>query len=208
MNSNTTRALRKLATGAAALAAATLALAGAPAQAQDKRFYIGNDLGLSTLDFNTKRLGNFNPNAGVRTSVDDRDVSYGVFAGYRAERNFGVEFGYNRFGKTKVTISDGISSASSSVKSDGIFVAGLYHLPLPANFELVGKLGVSNSKSTFNLFPFGKDNRSKVNPLYGVGVGYKLGDSLGLRAEFNRIPNFADNDRDLTNLKLGLTYGF
>jgi OOP family OmpA-OmpF porin len=208
MHSIKKTAKHSLASGAAVVTALMLVCGAAPASAQDKRFYVGNDLGLSTLDFNTRRLGNFNPNAGIRTTVDDRDMSYGVFAGYRAERNFGLEVGFNRFGKTKVTISDGINSASSSVKSEGAFVAGLYHLPLPANFTLVGKLGVSNSKSNFNLFPFGTDNRSKVNPLYGVGLGYKLGESLSLRAEYNRIPNFADNDRDLSNAKLGLIYGF
>jgi opacity protein-like surface antigen len=150
-------------------AAATLTLAaGAQAQngpSNNKASLYGAgssylDLGVGQSDYD---LGN---GIGIFGS-DQGDTSYSLRGGRYFGDNWGVEMGYTDFGS--------IARAGGRTKADGINISLIGKLPLDPNFNLLGKVGTTYSRTDVSSNPASgvtAGSNSDFGLSYGVGVEY------------------------------------
>jgi hypothetical protein len=179
---------------AAALSAALLAgtglLAAPGAAAADNGFYLGAGLTQSKV----KDIG---------PSIDLKDDSYKLIAGFRPIDLFAVELNYIDLGQERGSI--GPVGYSVDSKAYAAFAVG--YLPLPF-VDLYAKAGVArweaDARAT-GLSAFGRLDDSGTEFAYGAGVQARLG-SLAARLEYER---FDVSDTDGAELiTLGLTWTF
>ena len=190
--------------------------------ADEKGFYGIVGLGQSEADINAP--------AGV--SVDNKDTSYFLGAGYRFNDYVSVEGGYLDLGEFSASGSGSVSGTYSgtpytatgtfSAKSDakGWFLGPKFTLPLSKKMDLYGKVGYYfwDSDTTFSAsgtFTIGgvtyaggvsaKASTSGDDPYYGVGLAYRFTDRIGIQADFTR---YSIQDTDVDMLALGLTFKF
>ena len=190
--------------------------------ADEKGFYGIVELGQSEADISAP--------AGV--SVDNKDTSYSLGAGYRFNDYVSVEGGYldlvevsakasgsgsGTYYGTPITFT-GTLSAQSDAK--GWFLGPKFTLPLSKQMDLYGKVGyyfwdsdttaTLTGSGTFGGVPYTVGVTAKVtdsgeDPYYGVGLAYRFTDRLGIQAGFTR---YSVQDTDVDNLALGLTFKF
>lgn len=204
-------------------AALVLAFSVTPAAfAADMGFYGIVGLGQSEADISAP--------AGV--SVDNKDTSYFLGAGYRFNDYVSVEGGYLDLGEASVSASGGISgtyygipftatgtlSAKSEVK--GWSLGPKFTLPLSKQADLYGKVGyyfwdadttatlVGNV--TFGGVTYAAGGSANVSdngedPYYGIGFAYRFTDRVGLLVDYTR---YKVDTTDVDTLGVGLTIKF
>ena len=166
---------------------AALALVSSPALAQDQKgFYLGAGLGMSTIKDACTDVP-----AGV--SCDDKDTATKFFGGYQFNRNFALELGYTDLGKASASFP-GLGSAS--VESSGFEVLALGIAPLSASWSIYGKAGiylwdVDLKDSTGTI---GSASESGSSLTYGLGVGWDITKNFGLRFEYQVYNDVGDED--------------
>ncbi|HEY0063240.1 MAG TPA: porin family protein [Telluria sp.] len=156
--------------------AATLAVLSSAAMAADQPyFYAGADAG------STKVEG------------ADRETSYGAFAGYQINENFGVEAGYRRLADTDIL--------TGNLKVDQISLSGIGTIPLNNGFSVYGRLGYNRVTADADVGGVGyKDHENKA--LYGIGLGYAFSPTVAGRLEVQKP------DGDITNVSVGVAFRF
>lgn len=174
----------------AATGAAAALLAGpAPAAAADNGFYLGAGLTQS-------RINDIGP------SIDFKDNSYKLIAGFRPLDHFAVEVNYIDLGKDSESL--GPVSATVDGKAYAAFAVG--YLPLPL-VDLYAKAGVArweaNARTTG--IALGSLDDSGTEFAYGAGVQARLG-SLAARLEYERFDVGDSDGAEL--LTLGVTWTF
>jgi len=201
----TTAVISTLAT-LSAFACATPALAG--------DMYVYGSVGRSDIGLGTGNLDNYLntglTNAGVTglassSSSDKTDTGYKLGLGYRFTPNIAVEGAYVDLGKAHYSYNAtgnfgappvaGTASVQGDVKVSGINLSLVGNLPLNANFNLFGKLGVlvgsakasitgsaSAGVTTASIGNGGTKNQSALS--YGIGVSYNINKQISLRAEY------------------------
>lgn len=174
----------------AASGAAVALLAGSgTAAAADNGFYLGAGLTQS-------RINDIGP------SIDFKDNSYKLIAGFRPLDHFAVEVNYIDLGKDSESL--GPVSATVDGKAYAAFAVG--YLPLPL-VDLYAKAGVArweaNARATG--VALGSLDDSGTEFAYGAGVQARLG-SLAARLEYERF-DVADSD-GAELLTLGVTWTF
>lgn len=160
-----------------ALAAmSALALASAPALAEG--YYAGASLGQSKIT--------------VDGYTGSETMSGGkVFGGYTLNPNFSVELGYANLGKKSYSAFNG------TIKAYSVFGDIVGTLPLGANFDLLGRVGVASTHASSSLA--GSDNSTNVK--LGVGVQYNFNPKMAVRAEWEQYKA----DLSGSNYKAGVT---
>lgn len=156
---------------AALLAAGTLGLAAAPAQAQipGVDVYLGVGLGVSNADISADDL--------EVPEFDKKDLGWKAFIGLRASV-FGAELEYINFGKP--------NGDDASVKYKGLAGFGLFYLPLPLPFvDVYAKAGLARVDADLNVDTdsFSTDDTKFA---YGAGVQVKFG-SFAVRGEYEKF---------------------
>lgn len=118
------------------------------------------------------------------THCDDKDFSWGGFAGYQINRNFGVEIGGRNLGK----IEQGDPGSSSELKTS---VAHLLVVGSWANerFSLFGMAGPYRAKSKLSSEQGMAASSNNAGWTVGVGMRYDFTSHLGARLEFQRYNN-------------------
>ena len=116
------------------------------------------------------RLGN----GTGRFGSDNRSTAYSLAAGSYFTNNLGVEVGYTDFGR--------ISRAGGDTRADGFTLKLVGKLPLGSQFNLLGKVGTTYSRTEVSSAAL-----SGVNP--GSDNGFGL--NLGVGAEFMFTPNWS-----------------
>ena len=101
-------------------------------------------------------------------------TAYAVSAGSYFTNNFGVELGYTDFGR--------INRAGGETRADGFTLKLVGKLPLGSQFNLLGKVGTTYSRTEVSALP-----GSGVNP--GSDNGFGL--NLGVGAELMFTPNWS-----------------
>lgn len=126
-------ALATLAGSAAALAQSSYKPAGPIASALTPgASYVALNLGSSDLSRPITAFGLFGGN--------QQSSNYGVAMGnYMANQNYGFEVGYTDFGS--------VNRYGGSTKVDGINLSLIGRLPISSNFNLLGKLGTTYSRT-------------------------------------------------------------
>ena len=150
------------------------------------------------------------------TLTKDHGNQWRLQVGYKFNPYFALEGGYIDFGKTEFTSTGGTLTgpASGTVKAGGIDIAALGILPVTENFSVFGKAGLvaAKVKSSLDVTPPGDTKSNVVAPLVGLGVSYKLNDSLDLRAEYDYVHKLGKSgttDKLTSNmLSAGLVYHF
>ena len=120
------------------------------------------DLGAGRSEYSLNNgLGGFNS--------DQRDTSYSVRAGSYMNNMFGLEAGYTDFGN--------ISRAGGSTKANGLNLSLIGKFPLSEQFNILGKLGTTYSRTEVSAAPgsgvvTGSENGFEVS--YGLGVEFNF----------------------------------
>jgi OOP family OmpA-OmpF porin len=180
-----------------ALPAALLWACGASAQVADadQGWYLG---------------GGIRPAA---PAVEDTDIGYRNFGGYRFSRNWGVELGYSDLGRG----NGGAEPAAYAVEKYGYqtsawTLAGTGVLPLGEAFSLQGRLGWSMATPDATLGPAGLGAgalgqglgsalpRYRSTVLWGVGGHYDWNNRFGLRVDYNNFGRLEDQSGTRSDL--------
>jgi OmpA-OmpF porin, OOP family len=157
--------------------AASLAILSSAAMAADQPyFYAGGDVGSTKLE-----------------GADDRETSYGGFAGYQFNENFGLEAGFRRLGDADFT--------GGNVKADQYSLSAIGTIPLSNGFSVFGRLGYNRIDSKVRFMGV-SDSDHEDEVLYGAGVGYKFSETVSARLEVQKPHS------DITNISAGVSFRF
>lgn len=174
---------------AATGAAVALLAAAAPATAADNGFYLGAGLTQSRID-------------DIGPSIDFKDNSYKLIAGFRPLDHFAVEVNYIDLGKD----SESFGPVSTTVDGKAYAAFAVGYLPLPL-VDLYAKAGVArweaNARATGIALASVDDSGTEF--AYGAGVQARLG-SLAARLEYERFD--VDDTDGAELLTLGVTWTF
>lgn len=186
------------------VAIATLSLSSYVLAAEAETGYVGVRSGWSHVETHSGR------NAETVFTDDRNSVGYGLYTGYNFSEFFGLEMGYDYFGKFANKGSFANVSSLDDYKVHGFDAAALVALPFNSlGDDLFVKFGALYSNVKDSAFD---STASKVSPLLGVGARYAIGDFL-VRLEYDWAHKIASSDDfgyspDLTYLTLGLEYKF
>ncbi|MEJ7808058.1 MAG: outer membrane beta-barrel protein [Telluria sp.] len=147
--------------------------------------YVGINVGTTT------HTVSFDGDSGSENTTGAR-----VYGGYQVSPRFGMEAGYVHFGKVSET-EDGLTV---NFKPTAIYAAVTGTMPVSPSFNLFGKLGVSRNSATFGV-TFENDSvsmkKTSATAMFGIGVQYKMSDSMSLVAEyenFGKVAKFDEGD--------------
>ena len=112
---------------------------------------------------------------------DDRDNTFGAFAGYRLGQRFAVEGGYHNLGKATAT-------GGTYVRSNVWELVGVGGWPLGSTpLSLYGKLGLARGAQEGGGALNAPKERT-ISVTYGFGAQVDLPRRFGVRAEWQRYP--------------------
>jgi len=116
-------------------------------------------------------------------SFDESDFAYKIYGGFTFIKFFAVEASYVDLGSPKDTVSPGVDATIDITAWD---VYGVGILPLGKHIEIFGKAGFVfwDSKTKFSGALTGSGSESDSDTAYGAGINFKLGDHIGIRAEY------------------------
>ena len=189
------------------LAVAAAMTVGAPALAQDGRFYLGLALGQSQADIDC---------AGT-TACEDSDTAWKVLGGYQFSRHFALEGGYADLGEVTASVGafGGIPAADVSIEATVLELVGVGLLPVAERFSVYGKLGLYMAETdvTVTFAGLGPVRRSDDNTdlTFGFGLRYDFTPNLGVRGEWQRYSDVsadAFGESDLDVISIGLVWRF
>ena len=156
---------------APSLIAIAMAAMGATAAHAADDIYFG--AGVGATHFN-----GLNKIEGVNAGEEDAAAA-NAFVGYNFNEYFGSELGYQYTGRGN---TDG-----NRYESQGATLSGIARLPLGNDFSLFGEAGAywghTDGMGTSD---------TKVSPLAGAGVTYKVNDALDLQARYRYMWDVAD----------------
>jgi opacity protein-like surface antigen len=156
----------------ALLSVAAMALAlPAAAQMSMSSVYVGGALGQSKF----KDACNGIP------GCDDKDTSWGLFAGYQLNRNFSAELGYHDLGS--------VSVPGASIDGNAWELVAVGAWPFTNQFSVYGKLGGYRGE-----LKGGGVKESNTDITYGAGLQFDLNKNLGFRGEWQRYPKMGGGD--------------
>ncbi|MGV8804326.1 MAG: outer membrane beta-barrel protein [Polaromonas sp.] len=182
--------------------AALTAAVGAQAQSPS---YVPYGPGTGYVGFNVGR-SDYSLNNGLSLFGSDKhDTAYSLYTGNYFNENFGIELGYANFGK--------VGRGGGETKAQGINFSLVGKAPLSPQFNLLGKLGTTYSRTEVSANPLsglatGKDSGFGLS--YGIGAEYLFNPQLSavLQYDEHRM-KFADTGRDrVSATTVGLRYRF
>ncbi|MFB2865301.1 OmpA family protein [Aeromonas sp. MdU4] len=153
------------------IAIAMAALGATAAHAADD-IYFG--AGVGAAHFN----GLNKINGGGYSGTEDAAAA-NAFAGYNFNENFGTEFGYQYAGRG--------STDGDRYENQGVTLSGIGRLPVGNGFSLFAEAGAYWAHTD----GLGISD-TKVSPLAGAGVTYKVNDALDLQARYRYMWDVAD----------------
>lgn len=175
--------------------AAALVIASSAAMAQQApQFYVGGEATSTKVD-----------------GSDGREGGAGIFAGYKFNKNFAIEAGYNRLAKADLDYYDAEYDAdvTANAKFNQLSISVIGTVPLSSGFAIYGRLGYNRleikSSATATIDGFSatestKENESKV--LYGAGLSYDFTPAIVGRVEVQKPHS------DITKVAVGVSFGF
>lgn len=214
---------------ATAVALATFSM-NAHAQDETSGFYFGAFGGQSSYDIGSAEdvdeaveatvdiLGGFA--AITDSSLDEKDTSFGLVAGYRFNSYFGLEVGYVDLGAAEYSAEGVVNiggptlgfEADASFESSGPTASVVGMLPVSDSFDLYGKAGIFFSDTEIKISIEGEGDTisaSSQDTLVGVGAAWRIGQAWSLNFEFTRFLDVGDEEEtgegDIDQLALGFT---
>ena len=194
------KALTQILVGVIALAAAGTAAAQAarPAAGTEpfKPLYLGGSIGISNYSLD----GNDFPNNAtvngvpVSSSRDEQPTGWQAFGGWRFNKFLAVETGYTWLGTAKVQYTAPGAVADVTYKDQAWTLAGMATMPFDYGLSIFGQMGVawhftktqvSGAVNNLPLSDGATDNRAGF--LWGVGAGWDINPTFGLRAQYQNF---------------------
>lgn len=190
------------------MAALLSACVATPALADNSgKFYIASDLGQASFSNVTVPAA-----GGIPAATFANPGMVDIAGGYHFSDMLAVEVGYSKFSDSTLNYA-GIGSATLGTSSLHVAAVGAY--PLTAQFDLIGKLGLSANKE--NLTGFANQSQSKTDLLLGIGAQYHINSKFAVRAQYENFgkfsgsPNPADGSSSpvkVSAISVGFTYDF
>ncbi|MCU0255506.1 MAG: outer membrane beta-barrel protein [Vicinamibacterales bacterium] len=198
-------------------------LVAAPANAVDRGFYAGLDVGQHSYDLDANDLGRQVDGAlgdvGLTLSNATSDTSedgftYGVLVGYQFLPYLAVEAAYVDLGdaefKRNGTVSDGVTSgdlrARLNTESSGPSLSALGILPFLKGWEAHARAGVyfGSNDATASLAIDGvedsaSDSTNSTEFVWGAGIGYTRG-KYTCRLDYQQYVDVGDSSSGETNI--------
>lgn len=131
-------------------------------------------------------------------TLEDTDIGYRHFGGYRFSRNWGVELGYSDLGRGNEGERGLFEAQKFGAQASAWTLAGTGVLPLGNAFSIRGRLGflLTAPDVTLNAPAAGINSafpRHRPTVLWGFGGQYDLTGSVGLRLDYNNFGRLADD---------------
>ena len=138
--------------------------------------------------------------------VNDRDNNaYSLYGGSYFNNNFGLELGYNDFGR--------VNRYGGSTKANAVSLSLVGRLPVGQSFNLLGRVGGSYVRTDVSAaansnIPSGRDNRFDLS--YGIGAQYNFTPAWSAVLQYDEYNmRYAGGSRDrLNTTTLGVRYHF
>jgi len=166
----------------AALGVPSISMAQMTLKGPDSGWYIGGNLGQSDVD-----------------RLSDGDTSFKILGGYQINKNFAAELGYTDFGK--------VESGGTTAKGNAWELVGVGTLPINDKFSVFGKLGFAMGEGDVST-ALGSSSDDSTELTYGIGVKYNFTPVLGVTAEYQAYPDFANGFSDVSVFSVGVVYRF
>lgn len=162
------KTLIALATGAVLTTSAAHATGGQP--------YVGAKIGQFNVDVDSK-------------ADADNATAYGVYAGYSFDHHFGAEAEYLTSSDADYTYAGG-REGEYNMDTAGIYGTYHYHFPAYTPLYVKGKLGLAQTSIERD------DGRDADDSglAGGVALGYNLGTTAAIEAEYTKLPSIEDVD--------------
>lgn len=182
-----------------------LSAPGAFAADDDTKFYVGVSAGQSNFNDACDGLDTI----GFVGSCDDDDTGWKIFGGYNFNQNFGVEAAWVDLGEATANGTIGAAAATANVEVDGFNISAVGRVPLGEQFSLFGKLGLyvwdaSASATVATTSVFLDNDGTDIS--FGAGGQYDFSKNFGVRAEWERFSNVADDDVDLFTVGIAVKF--
>ena len=205
-----------------ALAGIAVLVATSAHASEDSGFYFGADAGVTRAD---TRKNNFDQALGVPTelsTLDDRDTTYGVTAGYKVDSWLAVEASYLDLGDVKYQVEaetpDGPASIGVTLAPAGLALSALVIGDM-GKVDLFARVGVFYADTDFNLsasVPGLSESDSFSDSteelFWGLGGNYQFADRWSARIEYRNFDKVGDSSSpitaDVNALNLGIVYTF
>ena len=184
-------------------------------------WYFGADIGRSKARIDDQDIrAALAGDGAISTQLGDRNQStaYKLFGGYQFNDYLAIEGGYfdlGKFGYTATTTPPGTVNGELRFKGLNLDLIGM--LPLTDNLSAFGRIGVVEGRTSdeFNSTGFLATNnphpsRTALNAKLGVGLQYRLTQSLAMRleAERYRVNDAIGNKGNIDAVSVGLVYRF
>lgn len=153
-----------------------IALFAAPAVSFAQAWYIGGAVGSSNVSVN---------------GFDDDDIGFKLFGGYQFNPSFGAEAGYVDLG------TFGTSPFDVGVNGGALGVWGA--IPFSENFDVHGNVGAYFWNADNGGFG---TNDSGTDVYFGVGVGFRLNETVKLVGDWNR---YKVDEADIDLYSIGIS---
>jgi len=206
-----------------ALASIAALVATSAHAAEDPGFYLGADGGVTRAD---TRIVNFDEFLGDtvglpdESSLDDRDTTYGITAGYRFDTWLAVEASYLDLGQVKYQAEfTDVASVGATLETAGLALSALVSGDM-GKFDPFARLGIFYADTEGNLSATTaageSDSVSASNSseefFWGLGADYQFADHWSARIEYRNFDKVGDSSSpvtaDVNTLNLGVIYTF
>ncbi len=158
----------------------------------NNNIYLGGKIGISNF-INTKNLSNnFKI---IDTKIENNKIGFGNFLGYKINKIFNFEIGYENLGKI---LKKG-KFINGFFKTKGITISNKINFNILNNIKLYTKIGWIILKSTskkINIINNTKNYISykKISPLTSLGIEYKINNNLYTRLDYQFIYNLGQKN--------------
>jgi OmpA-OmpF porin, OOP family len=181
-------------------------------------WYVGATMGTAVADASASELDDDLADLGYDTesSLDDSDVGWKIFGGYRFEKPWAVELAIVDLGvvESKIDVSGGITEDFLDDLTDvhpysgaGASLTGTYFPLVTDRFEAGIKAGVWYWEAEVDAnAATGEDlgfDESKVHPLLGIVGNVDVSDSFAVRVEWE---HYVLDENDVDYFAIGLQY--
>ncbi len=168
-------------------------------------FYAGATLGAGNANFSAPAA----PAAAVTVENPKSKPVYGVFGGYRYNKNLAVELAYTGASYIYTTPAGGARTLNKQIV---LAMTAVGTMPISDSVSVFGKLGVASASSENNAVA-GEQKTSRFAPTFGAGVEYKFTpvitgrvgvDVYGVAATISQVKQ----NSNATVVNAGVSYSF
>jgi OOP family OmpA-OmpF porin len=142
--------------------------------------------------------------------------------GYKASPIFAIEAGYAMIGSSSITTIQGLASATETMKTSSLQLAGVATYPINDAFGVFGKVGIAHNKADYTAIPAPNTvfapsivtaaSGSQTNFMYGLGAQFSIHKQFAIRIQYDDFGKVnlvrGASDLGLTMLSVGAVVSF